>query len=279
MNIPRRNHYVPKMLSRRFTGADGKLYFYNKRIPENGIQQTVSNNLFVKKDLYNQFRDNEEKDTSAEDELSSIESDATEVLDKIVGAARSAEVPGLTSTEKNRLDVFIYHLWKRTPDFHNDKLRDHRIYEEVKSTIDDYEKAGSSIPLDLLNMSNNSPQMDKIRHNMRAMASLSPSPESLRRLGEKGLRVVAIYDPNEAFIIGSRPILELRSTPNDTNVDLFIPLAYDVAIQPFLAKDEEKLKLENKGALIRALNKAIMEESTIIAGRSYELIESLVGVQ
>lgn len=104
--------------------------------------------------------------------------------------------------------------------------------------------------------------------------------ESLRRLAETGLLV--IHAPNESFIIGSRPILERRLPDEspDSEPSLFLlPLAYDVAVQPCLSKEQVELKIEKRSNLIWEINKAIMAQSTVIAGRSRELIASLAGVR
>ena len=108
--------------------------------------------------------------------------------------------------------------------------------------------------------------------------------ESLRRLAEMGLIITAIYDPNDGFIIGSRPILEIRDpeqAPDSDPSDMLLPLAYEVAVQPYyfsyLSKGQVELTIASSD-FIWEVNKAIMEQSTVIAGRSSELIASLVGI-
>lgn len=106
--------------------------------------------------------------------------------------------------------------------------------------------------------------------------------ESLRRLAEMGLIITAIYDPNESFILGSRSVLEIHDpeqAPDSDPSDMLLPLAYDVAVQPYyfshLSKEQVELTTANSG-FIWEVNKAIVEQSTMVAGRSRELITSLV---
>ncbi len=217
-----------------------------------------------------------------EEELSRLEGKANEVVEKIVEKARSGKVPYLTSREKEAFDKFFYFLWKRVPDFLNERLPAYEIDKVILDGIERHIAAGEEPSPELQNIENDPHTMSRIRHNMRTMAIGEPSEESLRRLAEMGLIVTAIYDSNDNFIIGSRPILELRApeqSPDSAPSDMLLPLAWDVAVQPYyfshLSKEQVELKIANTG-FIREINKAIMVQSTVIAGRSSELIESLV---
>ena len=107
-----------------------------------------------------------------------------------------------------------------------------------------------------------------------------PGEESIHYLAETGLRVVATYNPNDSFIIGSRPILELRlpdESPDSESSFLLLPLAHDVAVQPYLSylfKGHVELTIESSH-FVWEVNKAVTAQSTVIAGRSHELIASL----
>ena len=68
MRNPKRHHFNPEMLQRRFTDQEGRLYFYDKRFPEKGIQRSIPKNLFVEQHLHTQFLDSGEKDVSVEEE-------------------------------------------------------------------------------------------------------------------------------------------------------------------------------------------------------------------
>jgi hypothetical protein len=51
MNAPRRHHFMPQLLQRRFTDGEGRLFVFNKRRPEAGVFPTNHTNAFVKRDL------------------------------------------------------------------------------------------------------------------------------------------------------------------------------------------------------------------------------------
>ena len=282
MNEPTNQHFNAKMSQNRFTDEKGRLYFYDKRVPEKGVLQSIPEKLFRVKHLHTQYLDSGEKDFSVEHELSRLEGKANEVIDRIVEKARSGKVPYLTSQEKKTFDKFFYFQWKRVPDFLNERLPDHEVDKVILDGIECHKAAGEELPPELQNIKNDPRTMSRIRHNIKAKAIGEPSEESLRRLAEMGLIVMAIYAPNDSFIIGSRPILELRAPEQSSDSDpsdMLLPLAYDVAAQPYyfshLSKEQVELTTANSG-FIWEVNKAIMEQSTAIAGRSYELIASLV---
>ena len=168
------------------------------------------------------------------------------------------------------------------PDFHSEKLPDHEIDKVILDGIERHKAAGEELSPEIQNIKNDLHTMSRIRHNLRAMAIGDSSEESLQRLAETGLLVMATYNPNDSFIIGSRPILERRlpdESPDSDPSFFLLPLAYDVAVQPYyfsyLSKGQVELTIESSG-FIWEINKAIMEQSTMIAGRSYELIASLI---
>lgn len=303
MNKPKRQHFVTKkVLLQRFTDEEGCLYFYDKRFPKKGIQKATPNNLFVERYLYTLYLYSGEKDFSGEEELSRLEGKSNGIIEKIVTMARSGRVPYLTSSEKGVFDRFFYFQWKRVPDFLDEKLPDHRLEKIIDDVVEYHEASGGALSPEVQDMKNNPRTVSRIRHNIRAMAAVGPSEamaaaasdeeslrrlaevekESLRRLAEMGFIVVATYDPNGSFIIGSRPILEIRDpeqSPDSDPSDMLLPLASDVAVQPYyfsyLSEGQVELTTASS-SFIWEVNKAIMEQSTLIAGRSYELIASLV---
>ena len=282
MNKPKNQHYNAKMFQDRFTDEEGRLYFYEKRAPEKGVLQSIPKKLFRVKHLHTQYLDSGEKDFSVEENLSQIEGEANEIIEKIVEKARSGKVPYLTSQEKETFDKFFYFQWKRVPDFHSERLPDHEIDEVILDRIERHKAAGEELSPEIQNIKNDPRTMYRMRHNLRAMAIGDSSEESLRRLAETGLLVMATYNPNDSFIIGSRPILERRlpdESPDSDPSFFLLPLAHDVAVQPCLSKEQVELKIEKRSNLIWEINKAIMAQSTVIAGRSRELIVSLAGVR
>ena len=45
-SVPRRHHYIPQMVQRRFAGVDGQLWSFDKRQPERGVERRPIKRLF-----------------------------------------------------------------------------------------------------------------------------------------------------------------------------------------------------------------------------------------
>ena len=104
MSLPKDHHYIPRMLLKRFTNQEGKLYAYDKSHPDKGIQEKDARKLFVRRNLYTLVEDDRTRDVSKETQfLARHESDVSPVIARIVNAARRA--PTLKQAERQRAGV------------------------------------------------------------------------------------------------------------------------------------------------------------------------------
>ncbi len=55
MSVPKRQHYVPKMLLRNFTDENGWLYVFDGRVPTIGVRRSRPEQAFVQKDFYTRY--------------------------------------------------------------------------------------------------------------------------------------------------------------------------------------------------------------------------------
>ena len=94
-NEPKRHHYIPRMLLRNFTNEKGRLYFFDKRFPEKGVLESTPANLFIENHLYTQYDESGGKDVRVEKFLADIERDGSDVVRKIINAARTGKPPNL----------------------------------------------------------------------------------------------------------------------------------------------------------------------------------------
>ena len=89
MSIPKDQHYIPRMLLKRFTDKEGNLYCYDKRHPDKGVRKRAPKNLFFVRHLYTQVAEDGTQDALVETEfLAVLESQASPVIEKIISAAR-----------------------------------------------------------------------------------------------------------------------------------------------------------------------------------------------
>lgn len=281
MNIPKSNHYIPKMLLKGFTDDNGKLYFCRLRFSRRVVKKSAPKNLFVKNHYYNRSDEHGNKDASVEKSLADLEGKVAPVVEKIINTARAGKLPELASSERETLNRFIYRLWIGTPDAPNPVVDNSK--EFLQKGIGEL---GLLTPegrrkIDIL--MKDPQKLKRFQHNVRVggvqNALASRDDEFLQSLRGKKLSIWKICNPKKSFVIGSDPIIMLipeGSDLSDSMAEVWFPLAYDVAMVygPF----PEGL-YEIPDSLIQTINEIISERSSTIAGRSDKLIELLAGVE
>ena len=131
MQNPKRHHYIPQMLLRRFTDEDGKLYFFYKGSPGKVIESNPKD-TFVKQHLYTQHDQHGNKDVSVEEEFSKLEAQASPIIEKIIQATRYGKLPHLTSAEKEIWDEFFCSQWIRIPKWQEDMQKSNLVSDALQ---------------------------------------------------------------------------------------------------------------------------------------------------
>ena len=269
MNEPKRQHFVPKMLSRNF-GVDneGRLYCFDRRFKKKCVRKIKLENFFLENDIYTLRDEDGNKDFSAETDFSKLERETAEILRKIIEAARARKLPGLTSSEKKTLDWFLLCQWMRVPDGNDSAVE--RILEKVSfrhPRIGDFsEEERTKLKKEI--------RVVGVTHSIK-----TPSKKILSVLEHKGLAVGITVSGNESFVIGSNPVLK---TPPvyylfGRIVQTWLPIAFDVAVTPYFTRGvEDFIEFEEEG--IRSFNKEVFEQSNAIAGNSEELVKRAAGL-
>ena len=280
MRKPKRHHYTPQMLSKRFADPDGILYVFDKRFPHKGVQKRTPRNLFVEGDLYTQFDDKGAGDVSVETEfLAPLEGKASPVIEKIVSGARRGDTPNLSPDEKDIWVMFAYVQLKRVPEKRDTFKED--VFQKVFRKIDfiGQFRPFSDSELAILN---DEETLERLWRNS--------SIHSVRMRFEKGVvdvltekrigvAVIRKPKPKRSFVIGSNPVVKMshpeRSHLADPRVELWLPIARDMAISPCPGESDRVISVNDRH--IRAINRSVFQQSTVIAGCARELIETLVG--
>jgi hypothetical protein len=73
MKPPKRHHFVPQMLLNRFADGEGRIAFFDKSRPENGVQITTPKNLLVRQHLYSKINRDGSRDGTLEAYYSELE--------------------------------------------------------------------------------------------------------------------------------------------------------------------------------------------------------------
>ena len=280
MSRPKNQHYIPQMLSKRFANQEGKLYVYDKSHSDKGVQKKDPKKTFVRRHLYTQLEEDGTRDASVETEfLAPLESDASPVIEKIVNAARRRQPPNLSPVEKDILLRFYHGLFARVPD------RLDVASDEARQTILAKIHFASQLrPLNDLERSvrDNPETMNRhLKNGSIQNLQMSPSGDVSGFLAKMRIVVAVIRKPKpkRCFVVGSNPVVGL-SYPQGSHlsvpaVEVWLPLARDVAVFPCPWEIDKVISANDKR--IRAINKGIFQQSTVIAGCSRKLIEFVRG--
>ena len=267
MKEPKRHHFLPKMLLRNFTDKNERLYFFDKHFEKKIVKKTTLDNFGLEKNLYTKYDEQGNKDNSAEKLFADLEGKTAKIFEKIINAARTGRIPELTAFEKQTLNHYIYCQWGRVPD-----TTDPILNRDLKESDSRYE----------LTRDMTSEEREKFEKELRVesltRSVVEPNEEILQIFEDKGLAILVLRKPKKSFVIGTNPILRIPRGFHltDPKAESWLPIAYDVAISPYFPHRTEKLLEKIEDQDIRGFNETILKQSSAIAGRSEELISSLI---
>ena len=288
-NLPKRHHYVPQLLLRKFTDNDNKLHFCILGSSEGAVikprervvKSATPKDLFLQNELYTQHGDHEEKDVSVEYSLRELETKAAPVIKKIINSARADKLPGLTPPEKDIWDVFFLIQSFRTPDVMDPIVN--KYPDWIREIIDEYEKEYGPPTEEEIKKVNDPRQIDKTKRNLRAttVTRLTSGSKVFQILQSRGLIIGIIRKPSKSFIIGSNPTAKFYRELSDPGAEWHLPIAHDITVTHHDShpRGKESLAEITGDHTIRRINEIIYNQSSLIAGRSRKLIESLARVK
>ena len=280
-NIPKRHHFVPEMLSKRFVDSDGKLYCYKKDAPERGVFTGTPKNLFVQGHLYTAFNEDGTKDVLLEQKFSQLDSEANDIIEKIIVSVRKGQLPGLTEVEKRVWDLFHFVQWKRVPDSHGFYFTDENFGPVIQQAKADYQEKYGPLTEEQEGWFQDPEWLKKYKQNVRVGMLAQAGSRVREALSQKGLGIAIISKPNKSFVIGSFPVVKFahtgRADLTDSTVEVWLPISHDVAVTPAPISPMKEKAVYIRDSDVRKINEAILKQSTMIAGRSPKLIRSLTG--
>jgi hypothetical protein len=277
---PKRHHFVPEMLSKRFVDDKGNIHYFDKRAPSKGVIAGIPKNIFLETHLYTFEEKDGRKNTELEAYFAKLEGVVDKIIDKIVTAARKGQKPNLTYAEREKWNLFFFYQWKRSPD----------VIREVDSLInfDDTLRQVISKVESLLSLTEEQKRelkdpvtIRRIQKGSTVAAISNPGLVVQETLSKMGLGIIVIQNAKKSFIIGSNPVLRLMpkgSKLGDPAAEVWLPIAHDVLVGPGPINPNEELIIEIPDDKIREFNEAMFKQSKGIAGRSKELISSLAGI-
>lgn len=278
MSKPKRHHFNAEMLQKRFVNADGGLWVYNKEHPNRGIIPLNIEDTFVVGHLYSTVEADGSRDPALEEFFSSFESDTNWIIEKIVLAARQRANPQLSFSEFETWTRFFIYQQKRVPDFFKPISDNEVTPERIETIVDKYEASFGPVPAEIREQVKSRESVKRLKQNSLVASLRDPSPMVEQALQGKGLALAVLNRENRSFILGSSPMARLGvrngSSLDNPEVELWLPIARDVAVTPYGSPGEIRIEVIEERQL-RLVNQEIFRQSTIVASGSKDLIESL----
>jgi hypothetical protein len=276
---PKRHHYVPEFLQRRFVNDAGNLYVFNRERPERGVFQTTPKNVFVEKDLYTRFDADGSKDAAVEQAFNSLETFANDLIERFVSSVRVGVAPQLNAAEKSAWDDFFFLQTKRVPEFHDQYVVNYGFEEELDRVIRQYERDVRVLTDDERAQLRDPKEIERLRRNTKLIALTKPGELVRGALAQKGLALAHIQDSRKSFVLGSSPVVKLnhpdRPHLSDDSVEVWLPIASDIAISPSPEVGVVRRIPVTEERHIRSINLAIARQSRIVAARDEALVRSI----
>ena len=280
MSVPKRQHYIPKLLLRNFTDEDGWLYVFDTRVPMIGVRRSRPEKAFFEKDFYTRYTyDQADKSYSIEHDLARMEAAAARVVRKIVTSARAGSKPDLTQQEKDDWDGYLCSQMMRIPEVRPSEEELDRLRRQLGENI---LKQGEWSPTAIRNVKHvvsDAQMVSQSNQNIKASLAIPKDDIILDVIRGKGIRIARIRRASRSFVIGSKPIVKVTPPGHrhlaDPAVDAWLPISHDVAVTPASKPGKEEIVEITNNQFVRWLNDEVFNQSIVIAGRSEVLVKSL----
>ena len=282
MTIPKRHHYVPQMILNGFTDPGGWLHWCRHHEDPSAVRPARAAELFHKNHLYSTLSDSGIKDPAMERFLSVLEGEAVGVVKSILSQARSGVAPAMSREQKLVWNMFFLMQWRRTPETQRANTSDAEAIRMVEEIIANVRAAAPHRDAELDRLA--TPQaMARIVRNVRVQTLIQFSGEVMSVLERRGIAVLHIARPNKSSTVGSRPVVKLtspgRTDLNDPLVEMWMPIASDVAVGVGRGDGGVSLHSVDEGSTVRQLNLSIAKQSGTIAAGSAALVRSIANAR
>lgn len=276
---PRKHHYIPQTVQRRFAGADRQLWSFDKRHPERGVERKPIKRLFQVRHLYTIRRRDGTRDTTTETRLSAIESRAAPVLERIITDARATRSTMLNEADRRALvDLFISQH-RRSPDVHRKVLIRRTVDSIIADGMTQWEALHGPPSVEERAFLASPEFIEHARRNAMAEGAAEPLETATPAMLQRGFSVARITAPRRAFLLGSTPFARFmalgtrRQDLGDPGAEMWMPIAWDVAVGS-VGRTDYSTFIDVDDGRIRKMNGAVMASSTVIASGSRDLVEA-----
>jgi len=276
MGQPKRHHYVPEVILKRFTDDNGWLHLHSEHDRRTRPSRPV--NAFLEGHLYSEELDSGDKDPRVEGELAELDGLIDPILQKFEMAAESGENPGLSAFELLTWQFFMVVQWQRVPDLHRTVATDEESAALLHDVLDE---ASRKFPERLKEIeAMRAPHaVTRTVRNARIRNIPEVSQRVMDAMATRGIAVLSIRGSKKALIIGSRPVVQMAFRDGLTLIDeateMWLPISSKVAVGAGQRGLAEIVYSLDDHAAIRRLNLAVARQSSEIASRSTVLTNSI----
>lgn len=279
---PKKHHYVPQFILRRFTDEDGMLHVFHKGRSDRRIFKGDPSNVFHERDLNTYSLPDGSKVWELEEALAQLEGQVEPIVEQIIERARRRRRSDLSVEQFALWCNFVYFQHKRPPKSFDDvgavrafdtdaEAYAHSLFERFPEVWT--EQARNELRRRLLDEETR----ERIRQRAIVRARGNAGPEVVSILARRGLSIAVIAQPEKkSFLVSDKLLVRMgHSDLRHPDNELWLPISADVAVSPGKRAGGETLDVLN-GDAVRRVNREQFAQATIIAARSPRLIRSLV---
>ncbi len=172
--------------------------------------------------------------------------------------------------------------WRRTPENQLSCTSDAEASRMIDECLDELRLIAPNRLDEIAAFGTHEAKARMIR-NVRAQSLFGLRSIVMDVLERRGISIIHVTRSNKQFIIGSQPVVKLtspgRTDLNDPKVEMWLPIAADVAVGVGQGNGGISLFQTKNEALIRQLNLAIASQSDTIAAGSEALVHSIANAR
>ena len=288
-NETKRQHYIPRMLLKRFCDSEGFIYV-GDRTTRTVFRQNLDN-AFVKKHQYTRYSyEDESRSLEYESRLSEIESAVAPVLEDVVSSLNENMLPSLSDTARLALKRFVFSLARRTRESQSRvaamKDDEEAFYQAACRRAEEQNHPQLPSKETLLSDERMPMLVKKVMHNVHAGFAVGDdtaiAAEEPTFCKETGFHFGTLSNSGPELVIGSHGITLHDAADRDDKRLWFdgtvVPIAPHILINITGVPEKDYLSVLGAGtdAVVHSINQATVCLSRWIGGQSEAVIRSLL---
>ncbi len=276
---PKKHHFVPQAILRKFCFRGETLYYYYKGSPQKGVHERNITSVFMRKHLYSYSTKSGDRNTNLEIWFATFfDNHIKPLTEKWENMVVGKNPFSISDEDRHYFVRFLYNLMKRTPDFHQPFFEKNMTEEEFEEALREAEGNYGPISEQDRKQFKENAKTENYKSKVRVNVLAGQSSKILNLMESKGILLATPESKNKQFIVASNPVTNFLGK---RNTDMWDP-SYEVwvTLSPRLAvcltqTSKESRTMALSDANVRKLNLRLAKQSRSFAGANRRLIESL----